>query len=325
VTSRWLPAAVLAGSLAAGIVVGRQTEAAPNVNRERHGSPRGAAPVGNERVSNPPKSKLALAPPVSTETAPSTPVATSKILSELLPLLPDEDLERLVDITVYCDGDSQEVVLDLLFETDDPDYYELLRDFCISYDRAVEDRVLAAFETETHPSRRAELAQALGSLTLNPSARAQVESILRGRDPVLLERVLSFLRVSGIRGQSEPIIHQLKEIAITGPTLVIRARAAGALEGDESEEGIQYLVTLALDDPAAKVQERALEAIVLDDHHPEAFKREIMSTLLAAVMDSNRPLEFRRLLAKQLTASEFYGVRKLWSREEKELLNQMRQ
>jgi hypothetical protein len=242
-----------------------------------------------------------VAPPaVEPAAPPMTP--KDRLFALLLPRLSEDKKHAALWSAVVGNAEAQRQLLSLLLSTEDRELLEAGQDLLISMrDPELVKQLVSAFAEEKDPDRKAMLAYALGGNFKNAEAQPSVEAILAGGDSALQERALTRLSVQEASGEIvSRMVPQLRDLVLNGATSNVRSRAAGALRGDVSEDGVRFLVDRALKDSDPAVQLRALQALPGTWRSPAPLPELHVETYWTLVNDEGRSVDVRRYAANRL-------------------------
>jgi hypothetical protein len=297
-----LIAGLLSGLL--GFAIGQRTRVRPEGEQaNRRTNPQEGTLEGKDRneASQPRESHVesAAPKPLSEETAPRR-----KVLALLREVLSEEKQFWALRNAVLQDPETQSRVFDELMGTDDVRVLEAARE-CLwgLKDPELARRVVDSFQAEANSDRKAALAFVM-SMNLNYDfVRSSYESILAGTDARLLESAIGRMCVQNVNGHHEfttRLIPRLRELVISGATPSLRGAATSALMGDESPEGVAFLVDQTLNDPDPELQKRAMYALPIAYGADSRKLAEQIRPLITVAFDSDRSEEMRRFAADRI-------------------------
>jgi len=227
-------------------------------------------------------------------------------------MVPESTLENALWYAFRWDKEASRRLFDLIMSQDDKDLFEFCKGIFVDCrDPVLLPKIVSAYSTESNPDRRAMLAHILGGNFESPAAQSVVENILAGADARILEQVLDRMSLLEIGDRPElksRTAVRLRDLVLTGASANIRVRAAEALSGDFSDEGIRFLIDRTLYDGDPEVQRAALESTPDPQVTRVPLAAERLSAMWTVALDGSRPRRTRALAAKRVLETAEAGI-----------------
>ncbi|HTF58244.1 MAG TPA: HEAT repeat domain-containing protein, partial [Planctomycetota bacterium] len=222
------------------------------------------------------------------------------------------------------DPQAQRRIFDVFMATNDPEMLEAAKECLYSLkDADLLQKIADSMSSETNPDRRAALAFVLGMNLDSDIIRPLFEAILAGNDTRLQESALSRMCVQNVQRYAEfsaRLVPQLRQMVMTGATPEVRARAATALRGDQSKEGVEFLIDRMNRDPDPNVQMKAMVALPVTYSSGGPHSEEQIRALLAVATDESRSAQMRRWAADRVLMQTSIRNKELVTEEQRAVL-----